>query len=255
MRTLLSLLFTVGAWTQALPLGGIPIGGGGSVTYSLVQHVKWGGSSPYIGCSGATCNVVITQPTAGNLLVFLAFGFAGSGSITPAAPTSTPSAGTWVECQSTRKSALNGASSAFVMAGCYYSLSAASSGPTTITWNWSGSTTGTVVDLIEINRSSGTWTYDTSNSTTDTSCTSCTGQALTLSGTDYVIQFAGGIATSSHNLSALGSPYTSFSDIGNYGATYVGAGVAGANGVTNGAAPTWTLAVGDVLPVGAVAFK
>lgn len=251
MRLLIAALLAGSAWGQFFPFPGPGLPAvAASATYTTVHHTTAAGCG-----SGASCALTITQPTAANLLVFVAFGNNGGGGITPSAPTSTPSAGTWAACPNTTQAVLNGASSAFVLLACYYSLSAAASGPTTLTWNWSGIITGTTVELVEVHRSSGSWTYDTSNSTADTSCTTCAGQALTLTGTDYVIQFAGGIATSGHNLSAISGSYTDFTDFANFGSTFTGGGVAGANGIASGAAPNWTLSTADVLPVGAIAFK
>lgn len=230
-------------------------GGGGGVTFTLVQHAHWGSTGN--GCAAATCAVTVSQPTTGNLLVVIQFGFSGAGGQSSSAPSSSPSAGTWVNCPSAAQlNKLNAASTAFVDADCYYVLSAAASGPTSITCNWSGSMTDTTCDVIEVSRSSGSWTYDTSSSATDTTCTTCAGRTLTLTGTDYVIGWGGGVSTTpSNTMTAPGGQFASFGDTANHGTQQVGGGVAGANGIASVSAYNWTQGTTDVLPVGAIGFK
>lgn len=180
-------------------------------SWTLLQHVV------NTSCSGTSCSVTVSSTGAGHVLVGAAF--LGTS---PTVISSMSGGGTWTLC-----SACHGGGN-YDLA---YNLSS-SSGATTITFNWSATDTAKV-DVLEYSTNNGPATLDTSGRYFDgTSCTSCLGLTLTLSGTnDLVIQ----TATGGTNVTAIVAPFTSPADV------FSGLGVGGSINTASGSPPTFTM--------------
>lgn len=178
----------------------------------------------------------MTQNTgAGHLL---AIGFSGFGSTTRTI-SSISAGGTFVHCSNCSKKDTNNNQ---VDAG--YVLSSLS-GVGSITVTMSGALGGTSyqVEVAEYSTTLQPAVFDVSASKADTTCTSCSGQALTLTGSNDTI-----FTTNSPNAgcSAISGAYTNPNDAAN--------GFAGAINQSSASAPTWTCTSGT-MSVTAEAFK
>jgi hypothetical protein len=195
-------------------------------------------------CSGTTCAVTVTSTGAGHLLIA---GFSDSTSHvqTISSVTAGACAGSWVHCPNCAINATGDGSIDF----SYCTNSA--SGITSITITTS-LTMGTGIGVIwEASSSLGTIAIDSgaapSGTKTDTTCTSCAGVSLTLSGNNDFIAA----------LSANGGAGTGLTGTGwtNDLANPSGDGVA--HGITSGsqtAPATWTQSSGTLLG-NAIAFQ
>jgi len=171
-------------------------GGGGGVTWTVVQHpTKFNCSSTGGGTLG--CTVTVTSVTAGNLLIILSATFSGavSGgtpSFSSAGGNGSDNSSVFTHCPSTLAK-INYSAGNWEATDCSYVLSAIG-GDTSMTFTWvypvSGGTNQAIdVDFFEIHRSTGSATLDTSNIATAT-CSSCSAPNLTLSGTsDFIAQW------------------------------------------------------------------
>lgn len=227
---------------QMFPFPGNPAGGGGGVTFALVQH-----ASNSCG-GGATCAVTVTSTTAGNLLVAFGANNTGANNLVFSSMTGE---GTWTHCSGGHVATLNAGSTTFYQVDCAYILSA-TGGTTSLTWTWSASAGKSTIEIIEVSRTSGSWALDVNGILGDASCTTCASPTLTLSGSnDYIFQYSGLTAST---LSAISGSYTSPADFITSGLNGY-AGFAGWNGGTSGASVNWTGSPTDTLPTGAIAFK
>lgn len=227
---------------------GTPISTGAGGTWSSTQ-LKFrdsagngtGGGTCTAG--GTTCAVTVASVGANHLLVAFMLYVSTSGS---ALTVSVASAGeTWTHCSSCAFLATGGSGNGTDAA---YVLTAAG-GETTVTCTISSATNSYLsCGVFEYAWSGSTRTFDVSNGGLDATCTSCTGQVLTLTGTsDVVMQFA----VPEQTISAItgGAGYTNPQQF------YGGNGIAGAINTTNGAAPTWTQAPTGRVTVMAMSFK
>lgn len=246
MKTLLYLLISLclsaqnGGQSQMMLAAKIAAG---SATFTVVQHPA---ASACFG--SATCALTVTSTTAGNLLIAIASGNGGNNY----SYSSITGEGGWTHCPSGTVNVTNDAMSQVYSADCAYKLSAAG-GVTSLTWNWAGGTpNGSVFELIEVSRSSGSWTYDTGNTATPATCTTCAGPALTLTGSnDYIVQYASSLQVFAAISGSYVDPFDTFQD----GIASTSAGFAGKKGTASGSSVNWTLAPADSLATGAVAFK
>jgi hypothetical protein len=236
-----------GATTAAIVNSPPPSGGGGGVTWTVVQHPS--NYSCGVGGSGnQSCSVTSSATTAGNLLILTSAAYNNTGT----SPTfvSASGDGSWTHCPASQ-SHVNLAVSE--TADCVYILSATGGATTeTFTWNFTtGTSIGIDVELYEVHRSTGTATYDTGGGTTSlTSCSSCSGPSISLSGgvTDFVATWGG----FSNTPSAPGSPYTSPADVDPIN---VAGGFAGALNQSSYSTPVWTQSPASYAAISAVAFK
>ncbi len=223
--------------------GRAPFSGGGAATMTVVQHV---GADACFG--SAACALTITSTTAGNLLIAIAAANGGNNY----SYSSITGEGGWTVCPAGVVNVVNDDMTQVYSADCAYKLSAAG-GVTSLTWNWAGGTpNGTVFELIEVSRSSGSWTYDTGNTATPTTCTTCAGPTLTLTGSnDYIVQYASTLQV----IASVSGSYTDPTDLYQDGIDSTSAGFAGKKETSSGASVNWTVAPADTLATGAVAFK
>lgn len=214
-------------------------------TQTLVQHQLAGDAT----CkSSLTCTVTLNAPTvAGHVLML---GVAGaSGYTTFPAVTSVSGDSTWVHAP-----ACYGTLSQpdYTFTDCWYILSAAG-GASTITvtiagqglsgddiWNFD-------VEVMDVSCAGCTAAFDTANFTTVSSCTTCTGETLQLSGTDDAILQ---IANFYNAYGSLASPYALLDDDATSGNAFS----YGLNAIS-GVAPVWGQPGGQSLLAAGLAIK
>jgi hypothetical protein len=202
-----------------------------SATWSLVQHPT------NTSCAASTtCAVTLSSTTAGQLAVFTAAGLPNATHIS----TVTAALGTFVDCSNCNSHPDTSGDN--IDQGYILSINGSQ---TTVTITLSTAATGTWFASVDIYSSTlGTAVFDVSGSTADASCTSCAGQALTLTGAnDVIVQGTSTLGT----VSAIASPYTNPNDA-------VAALCAGAINQSAGTAPTWTQSA-STMAVSAMAFK
>lgn len=235
---------------------GIPgIGGPGLVhaqagggTWSLVQHKVLNSSS----CdTNAACSMTVTSTGTGHALFLMG---ALYDSVTITITYSSASGGcTWAHNSATDGS--RNYSIGNILSNVIAYCTASTSGTTTVTLTGSTGLPTLVwsMEFVEFAWSGSTIAYDTGGTTSvSADCTSCTGQALTLSGSsDLICQM---FNTSSSNPSAItgGAGYTAFTL--EVDANYGSVGYACAINTTTGTAPTWTITSGQG-QVSAIALK
>jgi len=222
-------------------------GGGAAGTWSLIQFKYWdnvGGGTGGGTCSGggSSCQVTITAPTAGNLLVAVGFFDKSTSTMT------TPTGGqTWTHCAGTNGCLFGNNTVGLIDA--WYVTSATSTGQTSVTCNYSGGTTAyQSCGVYEYHWTGTTISFDTSNGAIDATCTTCAGATLTLGGTADVIIQTGWSLPSSTGFSAITGSYTSPKQF------YSGGGDAGWINTSSGAAPNWTGSSAQYTVMG-IAFK
>jgi hypothetical protein len=205
-------------------------------TWTLVQ-VKDNTAS----CN-ASCPVTVTATAAGNLLV--AGVIAANTGITISS-VSGGCAGTWTRAASTAVSGAGDGSSEL-----FYCLNS-SAAATTVTLTLSGSPNGLGV-VWEAHSTNGSIAVDSgatpSGTKTDTSCTSCAGTALTLSGNNDFIAALAPCGSSCTGLTGTG--WTN--DLANASGDGIG------HGITTGsltAPATWTQSPAGTLVSNAAAFQ
>lgn len=206
---------------------------GGAVTWTLVQNLN------NFTCTTASCSKTGVTTTAGDLLVLCSAISATSPSYSSASGD-----GTW-----THPTGVAGVQGTYAT-DCVYRLSATGGTGLTINFTWTGSSVvGNDIEFYEVRRSTGTATYDVGNKATSV-CTSCTGPALTLTGTsDFIAQ----IGLFYNTFTAPGAPWTNPSDLDNGGNIH--AGFLGALNQSSGSAITWSQSTSSVATMSALSFK
>lgn len=211
----------------------------GAAPFNVIQAVSTNGTQN-VGPAKSIV-VPVTSTTAGNLLLIYLIAQNGSptypqsqiSSISgEAAGTHCPSDPTW--------SQLGGSNGDSV--DCWYVL-AATGGSTSITVNYTNANAhaGVAVGIIEVHRSSGTWSFDTAGvHRVTTTATTGTGPALTLSGTnDFVLNWVS-LDNNGQMVSSVGSPFSPVE----LGFTYAVSGASGGSAhnlnATSGAGATFT---------------
>lgn len=217
-------------------------GGGGGGTWTIVQFKyrdSLGGGTGGGTCAtgGTTCAVTVASITATNQLV--AFANAGNGfSVT----LSSVNGETWSNCPT---SCATGDSGAGWVDGKY--VLSATGGETSFTCTFS-SAPGAYVGcgIIEYHYTGASASIDVTGSADRTTCTSCAGVTLPLTGSnDAILQWA----LPAQTLSAVTSPYSTNAHF------YSGSGEAVSLGTASGTAPTWTQSPTGTVAVAAIALK
>ena len=203
-------------------------------TWSLTQ-VKGNGS-----CAGnnSTCSVTVTSTGSGHVLFV--------GVIVPrtATITSASGGGTYTLCGTTCR---NGNTTTGFTDGAYVlsSTSGVTSISATVSTTFGGGSTW-VTFVLELSTDSGPALFDTSNNNlVTTNCTSCTGTALTLGGTnDAIVTWA-----------SCGGTCSGITTYTNDLANPSGDGVAHLLNTASGTAPNWSQSPSSNLTSAAIAFK
>jgi hypothetical protein len=233
--------------------GAAGIGGGASagVSWSVIQSPHNFTCTASIGVTTITCTVTVTSTVAGDGLILGSAIFGAAGLISS---TSASGDSAWTHCPNALAINAGGSGSA---TDCWYIASATGSATSlTFTWNFSSGVTNTLgvdVKATEVRRSTGSPTIDsagTTNNTTSASCATCTGPALTLTGTDFVTQFG---AFNAATIPSSLSGYTAFPI--DCESTNVGACFAGAVNLTSAPAVSWIQSPADRAAMSAAAFK
>jgi hypothetical protein len=206
----------------------------GAVTWTLIQHLS------NFTCSTDSCSKTGVTTTAGDLLVLCSAIEATSPSFSSASGD-----GTW-----THPAGVAGVQG-IIATDCVYRLSATGGTGLTINFTWTGSSPiGSDIEFYEVRRSTGTATYDVGNKTTSSDCTSCTGPALTLTGSsDFIAQIGNFV----RSFTAPGAPWTNPSDLDNGG--NLDAGFLGALNQSSGGAVTWSQSPSAAASMSALSFK
>lgn len=239
MRTIIILLFlTLPAFPQMLQgiVGGTKPAAGGE--WTLVQHVN------KANCGGQqNCTATVSSTGAGHLLVAIASAYQTTSAITFSAISGDS---TWTHCPAGYLDH-NYSGSTRVATDCAYILSA-TGGATSIQWTWSASASNYFsLEVMEFAWSGSSISYDTGNVGTDTTCTSCNGQALTLTGAkDVVIQWA---VPGGPNITSVDAGWSTNADI-----DANGYGFAHKLNISSFSVPVWAVP-STTVGVGAVAFK
>jgi hypothetical protein len=195
--------------------------GSGSPTWSFIQEKR------NEACTGGTaCAVTVAGIGAGNLLV--AAMITGSSLLLSSVSGDTNA---FTHCGGGSNSCNANGGAGNVDAS--YLLSAAG-GETTLTCNRAAGSDGGfyACRIYEFHYSSGTATFDAANKASGSTCTSCTGVALTISTNDVIVT----TMAADQTLSAISGAYTQGQDFTD------GIGSAGAMNTSVGTAPTWTQA-------------
>jgi hypothetical protein len=249
-RMLMSLAFFFSQ--QTIPQHtGATAGTSGGVTWTVSQHPR------NFTCSASAagnlaCSVTATSTGAGHLLILASSSFELQTGTNHTAPSFVSASGdsTWTHCPASY-SHIEYITNNYQAGDCAYILSAAG-GATSLTFTWSFPATTTAanvdVEFYEVIRSTGTATYDTGNTATSASCSSCTAPTLTLGGSDdYIAQWL----SQGGGISSVASPYSNPFD--NDTSNVFGA-FAGALNQSSGTGPVWTCTAGGAALSG-VAFK
>lgn len=212
----------------------------GSSSFTLVQlkyRDSLGGGTGGGTCStsGTTCSVTVSSVGAGHsLIAFSMYGHTGQVTL------SSVNGETWTSCPTCA-----GGQSGNGFTDAKYVLSA-TGGETSFTCTADITPTGyNSCGIVELSWSGSSVTYADSNKASDTSCTSCAGIALTVSGTNAIFQM--GIPAQS--LTAISSPYSTNAQF------YSGSGEAVSLNTSSGTAPTWTGSPSGTVSVAAIALK
>lgn len=209
-------------------------------TWAIVQFKYWSSSGAGTGggtclVAGTTCAVTVSAVGAGHALIcFSNMGHTLSATLSSCSGETTTSAPNFFSWNSS-----DGGQDA------RYVLSAAG-GETTVTCTQSSISGLNSCGIFEASYSGPSVSYDNSNHSTPTACTSCAGQTLTLTGTNDFIMAA---MNPGLNVTAVSSPYSlnaGFSD--DYG-------VAAAVNLSSGTGPTWTQSGSAAIQVAALALK
>lgn len=185
-------------------------GGGGAITWTLVQHLTNFTCTGTAGVGSKSCSVTASV-TSGDLLVLVSGSFVGAQvSVPPAFGSATGDS--FIHCPSQLANEQY-ATNTYESADCAYILSA-TGGTSTFAFAWqynsSSGSYGIDVGLYEYRRSTGTATYETCGAggatacvATSGSCAPCTGPTPTVTGTDVVI-----VANANENgCSSVASPF------------------------------------------------
>jgi hypothetical protein len=242
--------------------GSAGIGGGTNIvnpTFTVMQHVfcsvSLTGTNPY------TCT--ITSTGSGHLIVVMGVVSQGSSGTNSFSAVTDSASETYTHASPANQNILNAAAGSYYSTDAWYLLSS-SSGVTTVTATWTttpqgGANPQNAIEVLEVSRSSGSWVLDKATGTTDSTCTSCSGAALTsLSGSyDFLITFAMGNGVSTAPTISGGSWASVDSHTADYTVSYLTCVFADWNGNTsaNPTNATFTYTVTDTSPIGALAFK
>lgn len=246
MRTL-SILLLLASPALAQGIGGnASLGGKGGIGGGTTPAITWSFKSIACGgmtsgctggtesCAGTTCTLTLSTPTvAGDSLIV---GYFNPPGATVSSPTGDSA---WTKCTSPTCTV----SDAGVGQWDAYYIANATGGASTITCN-EPTQPGWFCRLYVIHKSSGTPVFDTSGSIDDASCTSCSGVALTLTGSnDGIVQMAVGA-----------NPITAVTTYGN--TNFLNDfGMASLLTTSSGTAPTWTQSSAGAAVGIAIAFK
>lgn len=191
----------------------LPVPAVGGVTWTLIQHPhNWTCTSTASG--NLTCTVTATATVAGDALL-LALSYYDAITV-DVAPTYVSAAGdsTWTHNAGCADYGL-AVAGVYVGVDCAYILSA-TGGATSLSMTYDffdvNATDGAFMDLelYEMRRSTGTPSLDVLGASFANSCsTTCTGPALSLTGTDYVAEWA----ATCNPPTVPGAPWTNPSDV------------------------------------------
>jgi hypothetical protein len=223
-----------------------PGGASGGVTWTVVQHPNNFTCAP-TGSGNKSCSVTSSATAAGNLLILLSSAWGTNGKPTFV---SASGDGTWTHF-SAANAFINYTGTTWVVTDGAYILSATGGATTeTFTWNYPGGTTdGIDVELIEVQRSTGTATFDAQATGTNAGCSHCVAPSVSVSGSsDYIVQWV----AFSLSINSISSPYSNPFDPEN---TNVQGAFAGALNQSSGTGPTWTMSGGGAAALSGVAFK
>lgn len=258
----LSFLLSLALILSPLPQVRIPGPGGAGaaagVTWTLIQHPSNFTCNPGGAGSSGTCTLSgFTATGANHLLILVSSAYdapiAGSGASfsvvgnngSDTALTHCAAAGATFQYISQN----------WVSSDCSYILNSAGGTTSfTATWNWGGSLGGSPswfidLELIEVARSTGSATFDTSNSSTNASCNPCTAPTLSISGSsDYIAQWA---AIGQSDATSISGAYSNPFD----NDTSLAAAFSGALNQSSGTGPSWTMGATAKLTMSGVAFK
>lgn len=221
--------------------GGATVGG----TWTFVNFSAGNaGGAESLTCVTTTCTLTVPSTGTGHALMLGAMNAAGSG-ITISSVSGGCSS--WVVDASAHKSSasitdMNGA----------YCLSS-TSGATSVVVTFSTTAGTAVVMMYEASWSGSSITHDTTASTQNAASATPSGQALTLTGTDAVMQF---VTSAGGTVTTVNAPYTTLfknSDPAGGGAFSFTGGSAALN--PTGSAPTWTLSASQPTLVFGMALK
>lgn len=214
-----------------------PIIGGASGQWgSLMQHTSG-------TCTASPCTTTHTSTTANSLLVMWSFAqYTGQASgPTVSAMTAMSGDSTWTRCPNAFIN--TGSSTTQYAQDCYYVLRAAGGATSfTSTWTYVGAaptTTRFINELVEYSYT-GTAYYDTGNAAYDsTTCTTCTGPAGILNGTNHLVLVG---ASTNTAVSSVSSPYNTspFPDVPTNSTLRVG--ISAVKNQTAYSLPSWTKA-------------
>ena len=207
--------------------------------WSVVQHTL---SDDPVGCQGiATCAITIPSTASGNVLVYSITGYR-TDTATVTYSSMTGGVGeTWAECTACRTTENYSGTNNLTNIISYTLRSTAADTIITMSFGGTGSSfNDTAVEVWELKWTGSTKAFDVGGATAiGTACTSCTGQALTLTGAnDVILQ----MINPENTCTAItgGAGYTTYAY---FGTTYP-AGFAGAINTTTSTAPTWTCTSG-----------
>ena len=204
---------------------------GGTVNWTLANFTYFGTCGNVTSCSPTG----VPNFTAGNAVVLGAM--TGATTANPITGV-TGGGGTWVHCPSCSVAHSGSGSVDF-----YYNLSVAGGAPS-LNVTIGSSFPFFAVQVWEVNRGTGTATYDTSNTATPATCTSCATPALTLTGSkDAIFE----LAAPANSITAI-STYTFNSNADSVGVAY------GLN-ITTGTAVNWTQSPTGIPAEAAIALK
>ena len=218
-------------------------GGGGTNTFTLIQHKNFDSLGQGTGGSACVanspvCTVTVSSTTAGSLLVAAAWRD-DNGAVN--APTASTSQGTWVHCTNCAQF-----ESGAGLVDAWYILSS-TGGATTIICNQASTPSFHGCALMEWSYTPGPISFDVSASSINggASCTACAGPALTITGTKDL--FVGSIVPAS-SCTAVNGAYTNVADFPS------GVGYVAAINQATYTAPTYTCSAG-VVSMFSMAFK
>jgi hypothetical protein len=213
-------------------------------TISLVGSVSHNQTAGTCGStSGTSCAVTLAQSTTGSTHLLIAEVNIGAGSATITALTDSASQ-TWTKC--TACTAINGAANGV---GVWYIIGT-SSGVTSVTATISVTNDARGITVYEFSTDQSAFTFDVGGNRAVTTCTSCAGVALTLTGSnDVIVQIM--YSSTGHTYTAIDTGYTE--DFGNTGSA--GQGAAHLLNTTTGTAPTWTASTTQPAAASAIAFN
>src|SRR5271166_9012 len=216
-------------------------GGAGGGAFVVTQHVTLNSTS----CNGtATCSITVASTGSGHPLNISATLSTTGGGATLSSVSDNQTE-TWTQASSFTTQYNYSGSNWKTNLDAYVLSSTA--GVTTVTFKTTSNVANWSLEFTELASGGLTVYYDTANAVQDTTCTSCAGVGLTLSGSNDAILQVGNTTAAVSSISG-GAGY-GIIDID----TQTHAGYAIATNTNNGSAPTWTTTSG-YLAASAIAF-